>query len=191
MHAGEVKKMICQECNQRPAALHFTKIINGEKTEVHLCEKCAQEKGDMFIFSGGSGFAFNNLLAGLLNIDPSIQKQNENPFHQEEILQCNQCSMTFPQFVKVGRFGCAHCYDTFKEQLKPVLGRLHSGNWSHNGKIPKRIGGGIHLRKQIEDLKNELKESISHEEFEKAAEIRDEIRTLEKKLTGSHGEEGE
>ena len=41
--------MICQECNQRPATLHFTKIINGEKTEVHLCEKCAQEKGEMFM----------------------------------------------------------------------------------------------------------------------------------------------
>ena len=50
--------MICQECNQRPAALHFTKIINGEKTEVHLCEKCAQEKGEMFMFNGGIGFCF-------------------------------------------------------------------------------------------------------------------------------------
>ena len=35
-----------------------------------------------------SGFAFNNLLAGLLNIDPAFQKPNQNPFHQEEILQC-------------------------------------------------------------------------------------------------------
>ena len=26
--------MICQECNQRPATLHFTKIINGEKAGV-------------------------------------------------------------------------------------------------------------------------------------------------------------
>jgi len=69
--------MICQECNQRPAALHFTKIINGEKTEVHLCEKCAQEKGEMFIFNGESGFAFNNLLAGLLNIDPTFQKPSQ------------------------------------------------------------------------------------------------------------------
>ena len=80
--------MICQECNQRPAALHFTKIINGEKTEVHLCEKCAQEKGEMFIFNGESGFSFNNLLAGLLNIDPNFQKPSQSPFHQEEILQC-------------------------------------------------------------------------------------------------------
>jgi protein arginine kinase activator len=179
--------MICQECNQRPAALHFTKIINGEKTEVHLCEKCAQEKGEMFMIGGETGFAFNNLLAGLLNID-SYQKPNQSPFHQEEILQCEHCSMTFPQFLKVGRFGCAYCYETFKEQLKPVLRRLHSGNWTHNGKIPKRIGGSIYLRKQIDELKHDLRNAISHEEFEKAAEIRDEIRTLEKQLNGS--EEG-
>ncbi|MEH7072332.1 UvrB/UvrC motif-containing protein [Neobacillus drentensis] len=178
--------MICQECNQRPAALHFTKIINGEKTEVHLCEKCAQEKGEMFIFNGESGFAFNNLLAGLLNIDPSFQKPSQSPFHQEEILHCDSCSMTFQQFLKVGRFGCSHCYESFKEQLNPVLRRLHSGNWTHNGKIPKRIGGGIHLKKQIDELKNNLKESISSEEFEKAAEIRDEIRQLERKLAASN-----
>jgi protein arginine kinase activator len=178
--------MICQECNQRPAALHFTKIVNGEKTEVNLCEKCAQEKGDMFMFTGGgSGFTFNNLLAGLLNIDPTVQKPNQDAFHKEEVLQCNSCSMTFAQFVKIGRFGCAHCYETFKDQLPPVLRRLHSGNWSHSGKIPKRIGGGLHLRKQIENLKDELKGLISQEEFEKAAEIRDEIRNLEKHLTGS------
>ena len=181
--------MICQECNQRPATLHFTKIINGEKTEVHLCEKCAQEKGDLFMINGGSGFAFNNLLAGLLNIDPTFQKTNQNPFHQEEILQCEQCSMTFQQFLKIGRFGCAHCYETFKDQLKPVLRRLHSGNWAHSGKIPKRIGGGIHLRKQLEDLKDNLRDLINREEFEQAVEIRDEIRTLEKKLLSKEGGE--
>jgi protein arginine kinase activator len=175
--------MICQECNQRPAALHFTKIVNGEKTEVHLCEKCAQEKGEVFVFNGGSGFSFNHLLAGLLNMDSSIQKPEQNPFHQDEILQCNDCGMTFPQFIKVGRFGCAHCYESFHNQLKPVLKRLHSGNWTHTGKIPKRIGGGIHLRKQIDELKAKLKDFISHEEFEKAAVVRDEIRTLEKKLS--------
>jgi protein arginine kinase activator len=177
--------MNCQECNQRPASLHFTKIINGEKTEFHLCEKCAQEKGDMFIFNGGSGFAFNNLLAGLLNIDLSFQESDQNPFHQEEILQCNHCEMTFPQFLKVGRFGCAHCYETFKDQLNPVLGRLHSGNLSHSGKIPKRMGGGISLKKKMEELKLQLRSSILHEEFEKAAQLRDEIRTIEKKLAKS------
>ncbi|MDP4086521.1 MAG: UvrB/UvrC motif-containing protein [Bacillota bacterium] len=177
--------MNCQECNQRPATLHFTKIINGEKTEVHLCEKCAQEKGELFMLNGGSGFTFNHLLAGLLNLDTSFQQQNQDAFHQEEVLQCDHCSMTFQQFIKIGRFGCSHCYEAFKEQLVPVFKRLHGGNWAHNGKIPKRIGGGIHLRKRIEEFKNQLKDLISREEFEKAAVIRDEIRSLEKELNGS------
>ena len=42
--------MICQQCETRPATLHFTKIINGEKTEMHVCEQCASENGDAFSF---------------------------------------------------------------------------------------------------------------------------------------------
>ncbi|MEH7124657.1 UvrB/UvrC motif-containing protein [Bacillus sp. JJ1532] len=178
--------MICQECNQRPATLHFTKILNGEKAEYHLCEKCAQEKGDMFMLSGAPGFSIHNLLAGLLNMDTTFQNTTEDPFKQEEILQCEQCSMTFQQFIKVGRFGCAHCYQAFSDQLEPILRRLHSGNSVHNGKIPARIGGTIHLRKSIVELKQSLKDSISKEEFERAAEIRDEIRLLENQLNSSH-----
>ncbi|AND37727.1 MULTISPECIES: UvrB/UvrC motif-containing protein [Cytobacillus] len=174
--------MICQECNQRPATLHFTKVVNGEKAEFHLCEKCAQEKGEMFMLGSGSGFSINNLLAGLLNIQPAFQESGQDAFQQEKVLQCEQCSLTFQQFIKVGRFGCANCYETFKDQLNPILRRLHSGNFSHSGKIPARIGGTIHLRRNIDDLKNNLKEMIAKEEFERAAELRDEIRKLEKQL---------
>lgn len=177
--------MICQECNQRPATLHFTKVINGEKAEFHLCDKCAQEKGEMFMLGSGSGFSINNLLAGLLNIEPAFQGANQDPFQQEKVLQCKQCSMTYQQFIKVGRFGCALCYETFKDQLTPILRRLHSGNSLHNGKIPARMGGTIHLRRNIEKLKHELKEMIGQEEFEKAAELRDEIRKLEKQLNAN------
>lgn len=174
--------MICQECNQRPATLHFTNFLNGEKTELHLCERCAQEKGEMFMMNNGPGFSINSLLAGLLNMQPGFAEEKKEPFQADEVLQCPQCSMTFSQFVKVGRFGCATCYDAFRNQLTPIIRRLHSGNFTHSGKIPKRIGGDIHLRKTIDDLKQTLKNLISEEEFEKAAETRDQIRDLERKL---------
>lgn len=180
--------MICQECGERPATLHFTKIINGEKTEFHMCEKCAQEKGEFFLFNGSNGFSINNLLAGLLNIEPSFKKTQHDPFQHEDVLQCKQCSMTYPQFVQVGRFGCANCYEAFKDLLNPILRRLHSGNSNHIGKIPKRIGGSMHVRKKIEELKGILQQLISSEQFEQAAEIRDEIRSLEKKLAHEGGE---
>lgn len=177
--------MNCQECQERPATLHFTKINNGEKTVYHLCEKCAQEKGETFMLHSGHGFSINNLLAGLLNMENTFQAaQNANKqIYQSEPIQCSECSMTYQQFVQIGRFGCSNCYQTFKEQVKPILRRLHSGNITHNGKIPSRIGGGIHLRKQIEGLKQTIKELISREEFEKAAEVRDQIRFLEKQLS--------
>ncbi|NKE07683.1 UvrB/UvrC motif-containing protein [Mesobacillus selenatarsenatis] len=180
--------MICQECNQRPATLHFTNYSNGEKSELHLCEICAQEKGDLFMMNNGPAFSINSLLAGLLNMEPAFTEKKKEAFEAEQVAQCPQCSMTFPQFVKVGRFGCATCYDAFREQLTPIVRRLHSGNSVHNGKIPKRIGGDLHLRKTVDLLKQTLKNLITAEEFEKAAETRDQIRELERKL--SKGQEG-
>lgn len=179
--------VICQECNQRPATLHFTKIINGEKTEVHVCDKCTQEKGEVFMSSVGHGFSINNLLAGLLNIDPGFHQSKQSAFPQAEEVRCEHCNLSFKEFVHVGKFGCANCYETFKERLNPILKRVHSGNTAHNGKIPERIGGTIHVRKQISELKQELKVLIIKEEFEKAANIRDQIRSLEK---GSEVQEG-
>lgn len=172
--------MICQECQQKPATLHFTKFVNGEKIEIRLCEKCSQEKSEMFMANGGSNFSIHNLLAGLLNIEQSFSQAKQSTISNTENIICDHCHMSYSQFARVGRFGCAHCYETFNEQLEPILKRLHSGNTVHKGKIPERIGGSITLRKKIKDLKQQLNVCIEQEEFEKAAEIRDEIRALEK-----------
>jgi protein arginine kinase activator len=180
--------LVCQECNERPATLHFTKIVNGEKTEVHLCERCAQDKGEMFMFEGSPAFSVNSLLSGLLNLSPAMnQKEAEIP--AQEVLQCEKCKMTFQQFINVGRFGCANCYETFKEELTPILKRVHSGNVEHHGKVPERIGGTIHLKKKILGLKSRLQQLIQEEEFEEAAGVRDEIRSLEKEIRQEGGEQ--
>ncbi len=174
--------MNCSECNQRPATLHYSKIINGNKTEFHLCEHCAREKGDLFTANETPGFSFNSLLASLLNMEPSIQHIKHDPYQKEAELQCKECSMTFPQFTKIGRFGCPNCYETFKDRLQPILKRLHGGNVEHKGKVPERVGGHILIKKEIGKLRETLKDLIIQEEFEKAAEVRDEIRKKEKQL---------
>jgi protein arginine kinase activator len=181
--------MNCQECNQRHATLHFTKIVNGEKTEVHMCEKCAQEKGETFINQAGQGFSLNYLLAGLLNVESGLQQKKTAAFHQTEEVRCKHCNLSFKEFIHVSKFGCANCYETFKDHLNPILKRVHSGNTAHNGKIPKRIGGNIHIRKQITDLKQQMKEHIVNEEFELAAEIRDQIHSLERGNVAQGGEQ--
>lgn len=181
--------MICQDCKERPATFHFTKVINGEKTEVHICEHCAQANSELILFNGNTGFSLNNLLTGLLNIEADLHnKKEQNVFQSSHELQCEGCTMTFSEFKKSGRFGCSNCYNTFNSYIVPILKRVHGGNTVHEGKIPKRIGGDIHIRKEIEGLKNKIHDFIIQEEFEQAALTRDKIRSLEKKLSSSDEE---
>lgn len=169
--------MVCQECGKKPSTLHFTKIINGDKTEFHLCDACAREKGEILPGSV-NGFSIHNLLSGLIDFEPVTpgpSGMNTTP------LRCDRCGLTYSQFSKIGRFGCSHCYVAFGSKLDPLFRRIH-GNTVHIGKVPNRSGGQIKLKKEMEKLKKELQFRIDQEEFELAAEIRDQIRLMEKQL---------
>jgi protein arginine kinase activator len=172
--------MMCQECGKRPATLHFTKIVNGEKNEFHICEACAREKGEL-IPGTANGFSIHNLLSGLLDFDPS---STSSVASKTQAIRCEECGLTYTQFSKLGRFGCSSCYNSFKDRLDPLFKRVH-GNTVHVGKVPKRTGGLIQDKREIENLKKEMMTRIEHEEFEQAANIRDQIREIEKKIAGN------
>ena len=169
--------MLCQQCKTRPATLHLTKIINNEKIELHICEGCAREKGEM-MEGAGNAFSIHSLLAGLLYLEPS-GKGTISGMSSLESLQCEKCGMTYSHFSKIGRFGCSSCYDYFNVRLEPLFKRVH-GNTVHVGKVPARAGGRVKIKRKIESLKQELQQNILREEFERAAQIRDQIRQLEK-----------
>src|SRR5699024_11963784 len=97
-------------------------------------------------------------------------------------LQCPKCEMTFSKFKRLGKFGCAECYHTFSSRLDPIFRRVHSGNTIHQGKIPKRKGGHLHLKKEVETLRDELQTLIQNEEDRKAAVTRDKIRSEERRV---------
>lgn len=173
--------MLCQECGKRPATLHFTKIINGEKTEFHICESCAREKGES-LPGAANGFSIHSLLSGLMDFDPVGGASGLAP--KAQTLRCDECGLTYSQFSKLGRFGCSSCYRHFSDRLDPLLKRVH-GSTLHTGKIPKRSGGRIKTQREIERLRQELQSSIQREEFETAARLRDQIRELEKQISGA------
>ena len=170
--------MICQECGKKPATLHFTKIVNGEKTEFHICESCARERGEG-IPGAPNGFSIHSLLSGLLDYDPAGAAVGG--IKSQQSIRCDECGLTYSQFSKLGRFGCSSCYRHFEDRLEPLLKRVH-GNTIHIGKIPKRSGGQIQYKREIEQLRRDLQSRIEQEEFESAAHLRDRIRELERKI---------
>ncbi|WP_280772093.1 UvrB/UvrC motif-containing protein [Salipaludibacillus daqingensis] len=178
--------MLCQECQQRPASLHFTKIINGEKTEFHICERCAKDKGEYM--PGSNSFSIHQLLSGLLDADqPFSSTKNKKVKKAQPELKCSHCGMNYQQFAEIGKFGCANCYRSFEEKLDPIFRRIHGGNATHLGKIPKRQGKDLHIHREIKELKENLKKQIEEEEFEDAAKTRDQIRSLENNLQKEEG----
>ena len=178
--------MLCNLCKKRKATVHLTEIINDDMTELHLCEECAKDKNAEM----EQHFSIADLLSGLVDfpVDTAARKEHIK-------VKCSSCGMSYSDFKKLGRLGCAHCYEAFKRALYPLLKQIH-GTAAHTGRKPEKIvvplkkvkSAGASKpaekspRQEIEELKERLAKAIEKEEFEEAAVLRDRIRELEGKL---------
>lgn len=158
--------MMCDICLKNPATTHIKKVVNGVAKEKHLCSYCAAKEG----YSNFGNLSFANMLASVFS---------EN--HSNNLIatrRCECCGASFSDIAQSGKVGCSECYEVFKEQLLPSLGRLH-GKTVHVGKVPNEQEVTENVSDKIEILRKSLNEAIKNEEFEKAAELRDEIKALE------------
>jgi protein arginine kinase activator len=157
--------MLCDNCGKEPARIHYKEIKDDQVTEFHLCEKCALERGIQVLHKKQS-FSIPNIMTEMAE-DAGA-----------DIAKCGRCGLTYREFRDSGRLGCSGCYGAFKEQIKPLLRRIHGSN-VHIGKSPRMSQGVFEKRREVENLKVELGLAIDREDFEQAAEIRDRIKELE------------
>ncbi|MFO7171585.1 MAG: UvrB/UvrC motif-containing protein [Bacillota bacterium] len=174
--------MLCQHCSQRPATVHIVKQVNNQREEYHLCETCAREQGHLGLEPAFTlpNFSLQQLLSSLLESDP-FTGFGGGPAAPRAELRCSFCGLTFRQFKEGGFLGCSHCYEAFASELGPLLRRVQ-GSDKHVGKAPRRSGGVLRLRKELAQLRAELQEAVSREEYERAAQLRDRIRDLERRI---------
>ena len=175
--------MLCDECGARPASVHITKIVNNKKTQLNLCDKCASEYQYQLGGFLEPNFSLNKFLASLLEYDQSFGSKTQSP---PSSAKCPQCGQHYTQFAQSGKLGCEGCYEVFGESMDPLLKRVH-GSQIHKGKYPKRTGDAVRLKRELQQYKALLNELVIKEEFEKAAEIRDKIRDMEKDLGTGKG----
>lgn len=161
--------MLCQNCQKRVANVQVTQIINNNKHVIYLCEQCAREEGK---FMTGTPLSVNDFFSSIMG----FAVRTSAP---EQQLICDKCGMSYEEFKKVGKFGCENCYEVYGEKVIPLLKRLH-GNLQYHGKLPKKVSENVKVSKEIESLKEQLSNAIKNEEYEKAAEIRDRIKDLER-----------
>ena len=84
------------------------------------------------------------------------------------------------QFRSTGKLGCPHDYLVFGRELVQLLEKIQNGSVQHRGKVPNRIDREITRKKEIEELKTELRTAVVQELYEHAAGLRDRIHDLER-----------
>lgn len=162
--------MICDSCGSTDAVVRLTQIVNNEMSTHHLCEKCAAEKG-LESTPEPINFPLTDFLAQM--------GQDAHESMDPSAAECSFCGLTFKDFRDTGRLGCPHCYQTFGSHLKKLLRRIHGGV-QHVGKVylpPDPTAS--EMEKRLEALRRKLHRAVETEDFEHAAQLRDEIRTLE------------
>ena len=161
--------MLCTICKEKPATVHLTQIVGDKMQKLDLCEDCAKTKGinDPTSF----GLADLDLVLGL-----GASQQLEQAAGGVE-LKCPRCGFTQTDFKKSGRLGCPECYATFAEGLAGLLKTMHKGT-RHTGKAPEALRATRENADRMKSLQAKLAKAIKDENYEQAAQVRDEIKQL-------------
>ena len=180
---------MCQLCNQRPATSHLTEIASdGSYRELHICGSCARENhldlaGDppsVEAVIGGKATGSTKLdpqtpaLGININLAPKPGERSSKP---APVPTCDSCGLDFQAFAQNNRFGCADCYDAFGSALEKALAEIH-GSAEHVGRVPGQ-SGRLELVAERIRLRKCLDDAIANEDYEKAAQLRDLLRTRE------------
>jgi len=161
-------KFKCDKCD-KPATVHLTEIVNGQKHEKHLCEDCAAQEG----ITIKANVPISQLL------EEFVLQSAEGGESDVGDLACDVCGTTFAEFRHRGVLGCPNDYDAFEQALLPLLGRAQEGAARHIGKVPRRAGSDQKKQNLILRLRAELKGAVAAEDYEKAAALRDKVKELE------------
>ncbi len=170
--------MLCDKCYQREAVVKFTQVIGNEKNTLNLCKSCAEQQGLNNPLVDISK-VFGKIIIAILG-EHLTSQTSESVKETEDGVVCGHCGLSWSDFKRTGRLGCPQCYDTYMDNLKTLLRRLHGSNKHIGKKIQKETE---EVKESLDTLKRKLKRAIKNEEYETAAEIRDRIREWSRALS--------
>lgn len=174
--------MLCDECKKKEAVINLKLILDGEVIEKHLCTECALK--DFNEMNQGEYGEFGNMdisESDIRSLFDGLQKIFGS-FDQEQVKEkeCPNCHMKFSEFKKNRTLGCEECYKTFAYEIRPILNSLR-GDGTYEGLMPKRYLDANPMHMEVLSLKKELEAAIQDENYERAAELRDEIKAKSSK----------
>ena len=154
--------MKCENCGKNEVTFVYQSNINGKVTEKHLCSECAEKLGYtqkiaahsqrmMQNFFGNSIFGYSFFDDFFSPVPSLMGRMLEDPFDDF--------------FADMPALGAAPAKQEEQKKEDDLVDREEQGRFAY-------------LR-QMNALKMEMKKAVHQENFERAAELRDEIHKLE------------
>jgi protein arginine kinase activator len=157
--------MKCTNCGKNEVNFYYESNVNGKITRQQLCSECAQKLGfGTEDFFKESREMFNHMLGGFSDFFGT--RRRAFPFGGFGLPTMLLPELFLPGTeVREHEDGCT-CGDCETHQDVKEADNTADGE--------------MNARRQINVLRAEMQNAIHAEEFEKAAELRDQIRALEK-----------
>jgi protein arginine kinase activator len=159
----------CDLCGGQHATVRFTEIDDGRVTKRTICRACAQSRG--LLDEPSKPLAVVEMLLAQATAMPPAPSEPAPAADRT----CGACGHTFAAFRRQHRLGCPQCYVAFAPLLLPLLRKIHP-RVRHVGKAPRVFARKAELRQRLDDLRAELDRAVRAEDYERAAQLRDDIR---------------
>ncbi len=154
----------CDLCDKNPAVMTVRQMDkDGKVTEFEVCADCARKRG----------FAEAEKIK--MSVAEVLAEVKGKTAEEDRNLVCPRCGMSFADFKRLGRLGCADCYEHFRSKLEPLIRRIH-GAVQHVGKTTRTGRKQAQLKMNTQRLREELQDAIHAENYEKAAKLRDQLK---------------
>ena len=159
--------MKCENCGKNEVTFVYQSNINGQVTEKHLCSECAEKLGYtqkvashsqrmMQNFFGNSFFGdsfFDDFFSPMPSLFGRMNRLLENPFDD--------------------------FFDAMPALSPAVSNQETAQEEKKDDLVGKEEQGRFAYMRQMNALKLGMKKAVHQENFERAAELRDQIRSLE------------
>ena len=151
--------------------MFLTQIVNGQVSELALCESCARAKGlfDPQSLTFAEKFfpeEFKQRVDKLVReLTGNAETTSEPAPPMSMFNRCPVCGFSVDNYRNTGHLGCPDCYKVFARELDPT---------AEIEDEPETEAPALTRAR----LQKELQQAIERENYERAAQLRDQINAL-------------
>ena len=170
--------MKCDVCGKRDAVFHMQEQSAMGVRKISLCIECALTKG-LNIRKEDVDKLFSSFISNIFADGNSVPVDMASQAAARILdLKCPECGKTVESITETNEVGCTKCFSYFSSLIDVILGNMNN-SLDYRGELPVDLRMEHDCKVEIFNLKKQLKQCISMEDFTKAAEIREKIKALQ------------